>query len=111
MSSLNGSDPKESVVKHRLILIATALLALAPFSARAAEKTVVLNVHHAYCALCPSIVTKTLQQVSGVRLVAVTKPDAAGNMAATVTFDDAASDATKLIAATTNAGYPAELKN
>ena len=79
--------------------------------AQAAERTAKLNVHHAYCELCPSIVTKALQQVSGVKAVEVTKPDAAGDMAATVTFDDAVTAVSQLVAAATNAGYPTEPAN
>ena len=76
--------------------------------AQAGERTVKLNVHHAYCTLCPSIVTKALQNVSGVKAVEVAKPSAAGDMAATVTFDDAVATVPQLVAATTNAGYPTE---
>lgn len=91
--------------------IATATLVLLIFAglAQAAEKTIPLNVHHAYCELCPSIVTKALKRVSGVKAVEVTKPNKAGDMTATITFDDAVTSVPALIAATTNAGYPAEL--
>src|SRR5487761_275588 len=77
--------------------------------AQAAEQTVALNVHHAYCALCPSIVTKAHKVVSGVKAVEVTKPNKAGDMTATVTFNDAVTSVPALVTATTNAGYPAEL--
>jgi len=93
------------------VAAAALVIALSPLSTRAAEKTATLNVHHAYCELCPSIVTKAIRKVPGVKAVEVTKADAAGDMAATVSFDDAAADVPKLIAAATNAGYPAELKN
>lgn len=95
---------------HRIALLALAGL-ISAGAAQAAEKTAKLNVHHAYCELCPSIVTKALQRVSGVRTVEVTKPDAAGNMAATVTFDDAVTSVPQLVAAATNAGYPTEFAN
>lgn len=91
--------------------VATATFALLIFAgfAQAAEQTVALNVHHAYCALCPSIVTKALKGVSGVKAVEVTKPNNAGDMTASITFDDAVASVPALVTATTNAGYPAEL--
>ena len=92
---------------HRVAIVTLAFLISAGV-AQAAERTAKLNVHHAYCELCPSIVTKALQRVSGVKAVEVTKPDAAGNMVATVTFDDAVATVPHLVAATTNAGYPTE---
>ena len=92
---------------HRVAILTLAGLISAGV-AQAAEKTATLNVHHAYCELCPSIVTKALQHVSGVKAVEVTKPNAAGDMAATVTFDDAVATLPQLVAATKNAGYPTE---
>ena len=94
-------------MKHRIALLIPALL-MSGGVAQAAERTTKLNVHHAYCELCPSIVTKALQHVSGVKAVVVTKPDPAGDMAATVTFDDAVATVPQLVAAATNAGYPTE---
>ena len=91
------------------IAAATAALLISAGLAQAAEQTVALNVHHAYCALCPSIVTKALKGVSGVKAVEVTKPNKAGDMTATVTFNDAVTSVPALVTATTNAGYPAEL--
>jgi mercuric ion binding protein len=87
------------------------LIALSPLAAHAAEKTVVLDVENATCDLCAPIVKKTLSRVSGVTSVQVAEANANSNAVATVTFDDATADVTKLIAATTNAGYPAHLKN
>ncbi|HUZ73780.1 MAG TPA: mercury transporter [Stellaceae bacterium] len=91
------------------IAAATLVLLSSAGLAQAAEQTVALNVHHAYCALCPSIVTKALGSVSGVKAVEVTKPNKAGDMTATVTFDNAVASVPALVTATTNAGYPAEL--
>jgi copper chaperone CopZ len=54
-------------------------------------------------------VTKALQNVSGVSLVKVASPSAAGDMTATVTFDDAITTVARLVGATTNAGYPSEV--
>jgi mercuric ion binding protein len=86
-------------------------LALSPLAVQAAERTVVLNVDNATCALCAPIVKKTLLRVQGVTAVQVAEADAEASAVATVTFDDAAADVSKLIAASTNAGYPAHLKN
>jgi len=96
----------------RVSIAAAALaLALLPLAAQAAEKTVVLNGDNATCALCAPIVKKTLLRVQGVTAVQVAEANAEASTVATVTFDDAAADVPKLIAATTNAGYPAHLKN
>jgi mercuric ion binding protein len=93
--------------------IATAALAIAlsPLAAQAAEKTVVLNVDNATCELCGPIVKKTLSRVQGVTAVQIKEATANAGAVATVTFDDAAADVPKLIAAVTNIGYPARLKN
>jgi mercuric ion binding protein len=82
---------------------------LAPFVAHAGEATTVLNVHHAYCALCPSIVKQTLERVKGVTNVTVGQADANGDMLATIKFDDAQASPAVLIKATTGQGYPAEI--
>lgn len=44
-------------------------------------------------------------------VTAVQVAEAGASAVATVTFDDATVDVPKLIAAATNAGYPARLKN
>ena len=96
----------------RISIVAAALaMALSPLVAQAAEKTVVLNVDNATCALCAPIVKKTLSRVQGVTAVQVAEANAEASAVATVTFDDATADVPKLIAAATNAGYPARLKN
>jgi len=87
------------------------VIALSPLAARAAEKTVVLDVDNATCELCAPIIKKTLSRVSGVKAVQVAGATANSRAVATVTFDDASADVSKLIAASTNAGYPAHLKN
>lgn len=96
----------------RISVTAAALaMALSTLAAQAAEKTVVLNVDNATCELCAPIVKKTLSRVKGVTAVQVAEANADSGAVATVTFDDAAADVSKLIAAATNAGYPAHLKN
>lgn len=96
----------------RLTMTAAAfLIALSPLATRAAEKTVVLDVENATCELCAPIVKKTLSRVSGVKAVQVAEAKDNSGAVATVTFDDTTADVAKLIAAATNAGYPAHLKN
>ena len=96
----------------RFAIAATALaIALSPSVTRAAEKTVVLNVDNATCELCPPIIKKTLSRVSGVSAVEMGGATADASTVATVTFDDAKTTVAQLITATTNAGYPAHLKN
>lgn len=93
-----------------LLLVASAVAWLiAPLSARAAERTVVLNVHHADCALCAPIVKGTLERVKGVEAVKVAQPNKMADVTAKVTFDDGATSIPMLIAATTKAGYPADV--
>ncbi len=96
----------------RLSLTAVAVaIALSPFAAFAGEKTVILNVDNASCELCAPIVKKSLSRVEGVKSVQITEVNADSGAVATVTFDDATADVPKLIAAATNAGYPARLQN
>jgi len=93
------------------VTAAVLAIALSPLAAQAAEKTVVLTVDNATCELCAPIVKKTLSRVEGVKAVEVIEAHANSGAVATVTFDDTAADVPKLIAATTNAGYPSHLKN
>jgi mercuric ion binding protein len=96
----------------RLSVTAIAVaIALSPLAAYAGEKTVILNVDNASCELCAPIVKKSLSQVEGVKSVQITEANADSGAVATVTFDDATADVPKLIAAATNAGYPARLQN
>lgn len=96
----------------RLSTAATAFaIMLSPLAVQAAEKTVVLNVANASCELCGPIVKKALSRIEGVKSVQITEVSADSGAVATVTYDDATSDVSKLIAAATNAGYPAKLKN
>ncbi len=94
-------------------VVAAAVLAvmLSPLSGQAAEKTVMLNVDNATCDLCAPIVKKTLSRVTGVKAVQVKEANALSGAVATVTFDDAVTNVPALIAATTNAGYPARAVN
>jgi mercuric ion binding protein len=90
-------------------LLAAFGIVVAPLAAHAGEATVVLDIHHAYCQLCPSIVKKTLEHVNGVTSVAVGQADANGNMLATVKYDDAQGSPATMIKAAADQGYPAEV--
>lgn len=96
----------------RYLAAAAALaLMLSPLAAQAGEKTVVLNVANATCALCAPIVKKSLARVPGVAAVEVKQEGQMADLVARVTFDDAVANVPALIAATTNAGYPSHLVN
>jgi len=88
-------------------LAALALLAGAALAgdALAAERTVMLKVDNMTCDLCAPTVRKSLSRIQGVIRVEVS----AERETATVTFDDAKTDASSLTAATKNAGYPSRL--
>lgn len=96
-------------MKYRLAMAAAVALLLPALSAQAAQRTVVLTVHHAGCTLCGPIVKGTLERVKGVQAVAVSQSDAMADVTAKVTFDDASTSIPMLIAATTKAGYPADV--
>jgi mercuric ion binding protein len=95
-------------MKHLLIIAAGSAL-LGSFAAQAAEQTIALAVHHADCALCAPIVKGTLEKVKGVNTVSVSQPNDTADVTAKVTFDDSTTNVPQLIAATTKAGYPAEV--
>ncbi len=95
----------------RLSITAALAIALSPFAAYAGERTVVLGLENATCELCGPIVKRTLSRVSGVKSVQLIEANADSGAVATITFDDTTADVGKLIAAATNAGYPAHLKN
>jgi len=98
-------------MKTHLVAVVSALLVCAPLSVQAAEKTVVLKVKNADCVLCPPIVKNSLARVPGVKAVEMKQASQMADFIATVTFDDALANVPKLIAATTNAGYPSSLAN
>lgn len=90
---------------------ASLLILLSPLPALAAPKTVVLDVHNATCELCGPIVKRVLGRVSGVKDIAIKDDKAYADALVTVTFDDAMTNTGALIAATTNVGYPTEIKH
>ena len=88
-------------------LLLTALLSLSSFGAFAEVKTVTLEVPTMNCATCRITVKKSLENVDGVENAKVTyKPKLA-----VVSFDDTKTNINALIAATTKAGYPSNLKS
>lgn len=97
------------MIRNVARLIALGLL-VSPLAAHAADQTVALDVHHAGCVLCGPIVQRTLEHVKGVKTVHVSQPDGMADVTATVTFDDAQATPAALIKATTDHGYPADLR-
>lgn len=84
-------------------LLAAALVTLMPLAALASTpQTAVLDVQNMTCELCPVTVKKSLEKVVGVSQARI---DFA-KKTATVTFDADKTNATALVKATTDAGYP-----
>ena len=97
-------------MRNPLFFATVAITAvLLSWPVQAAEKTVVLDVKNADCVLCPPIVKQSLLRVSGVKEVKVSQANQMANFMATIVFDDAVTNEVALIAATTNAGYPAHV--
>lgn len=93
----------------RTISTALGMLALSIVgsTAWAAEQTVTLAVDNMYCALCPVTVSKAIERVDGVASVEVDFD----RKEAVVTYEDTQTNWEALAAASTNAGYPAHLKD
>jgi periplasmic mercuric ion binding protein len=72
----------------------------------AAERKVTLAVDNMTCESCPFIVKESLKKVSGVDNVVVSFE----KKTATVTYDDSHTNVDSLVAATTNAGFPAHIQ-
>jgi len=75
-------------------------------AAWAAPKTITLSVPGMTCATCPITIRAALKKVPGVTDVTVSYE----RLEAVVTFDDTKTNATALIKATTDAGYPSKVK-
>ena len=88
-------------------IFSTLFLALTFLTAPAiaASQTVMLAVPDMNCAVCPITVKKALLKVKGVKTVQVDLD----SRKATVNFDDAKTNITALIHATTEAGYPSSV--
>ncbi|MBA2593859.1 MAG: mercury resistance system periplasmic binding protein MerP [Pseudomonadota bacterium] len=87
--------------------LATIFALTAAFNAPvwAATKTVTLSVSGMTCAACPITVKKALTKVEGVAKTEVSFE----RKEAVVTFDDAKTNVSALIEATTDAGYPSRV--
>ena len=90
----------------RTALLTASLLAAG--SAFAAERNVTLDVENVSCITCAPIVKRTLSRVPGVSRVVVT--ERAGAAVATVTFDDQRVTPEALAVATTNVGFPSQVR-
>jgi len=95
-------------MRYSLLIVAFAA-ALLSWPAHGVEKTVVLDIKNANCVLCPPIVRQSLQRVSGVKTVKIDQANQMADFMATIIFDDAIANVSKLIAATTSAGFPARV--
>ncbi len=84
--------------------VALVFLVLAAATARAGERTVELSIADMYCALCPLTVATAIENVEGVKDVAVDFK----HKTATVVYDDAKATVAEVAAASTRAGYPAK---
>lgn len=84
------------------VFVLSLLIGLSAGAARAATRTVTLEVRNMSCSVCPLTVRKALGQVPGVQRVEVDYP----NRTAIVQFDDAIVSEDTLTAATAAAGYP-----
>jgi len=89
---------------HKILTFIVIGLLTSPLFA--AEKTIVLDVEHMTCPVCPITVKKSLERVDGVKDVTISFAD----KTASVTFDDAIANDEQLTKATTNAGYPSKVR-
>lgn len=87
-----------------ILVAAIAALPLSPVFA--ASKTVTLDVQKMKCATCPITIKKALSKVNGVRKIDVSLE----KKEAVVVFDDTQTNAAALVEATTNAGFPSNIK-
>ncbi|HEY3383508.1 MAG TPA: mercury resistance system periplasmic binding protein MerP [Vicinamibacterales bacterium] len=91
-------------MKQVLVAAVAAMLFASPVWA--ASRTVTLAVSNMTCAACPITVKKALTKVDGVSKATVDLD----KKEAVVTFDDARTSVAALIKATTDAGYPSQVK-
>lgn len=87
-------------------LFASLVLVAVAVPVWAATQTVTLSVPGMTCAACPITVKKALSRVEGVSKIDVSY----AGLEAVVTFDDVKTSVQALTKATTDAGYPSELK-
>jgi mercuric ion binding protein len=96
-------ESKENTMKKLMML--AALMTVGMGAAQAAERTIKVTVDNMYCAACPLTVSKAIQTVKGVKSAKVDYK----TKTAVVVFDDATAAVEAIMAASTNAGYPARL--
>jgi len=89
-----------------VFIVAAMLGNIVSGSVSAEERTISLEVERMTCPACPLIVRKALGRVDGVKSVEVLFE----KKIAVVTFDDEKTGNEVLVAASTNAGYPATVK-
>lgn len=82
------------------------LLFIAPTLALGVERTVDLSVPGMTCPVCPITIKKSLEKVDGVKAVHVEYE----NKTTRVVYDDEATTVQRLLSATAQAGYPAQVK-
>ena len=80
--------------------------AKSPIQTQNSSQSVMLDMQNMTCAMCNITIKKALQGVDGVRDVNVDSD----TETATVTFDPQKTNSKSLIKATTNAGYPATVR-
>ncbi len=90
-----------------LLCIVIGFWLLAAFQMVSAEEKVILKIDNMFCASCPHIVKKKLSSLDGV----VSADVSYEQQVATVIYDDGKLKVDDLITATTNAGYPSEVKS
>ncbi len=90
----------------KILATVIALAATLSSPAWAATKTVTLSVPGMDCPVCPITVKKALTKIDGVSKVDVDFD----KRQAVVIYDDAKTNVGALTKATTNAGYPATVK-
>jgi mercuric ion binding protein len=93
-------------MKKSLSVFALIAAVMTASTAFAGERTITFAVDNMTCASCPYIVKNSMAAVPGVEKVAVSFQA----KTATVTFDDARTNADTIAAASMNAGYPAHLR-
>lgn len=104
--------PKAALIALALALSGGTLLPLAPpASAQSAavqvpvgEQTQTFTIENMTCALCPLTVRTAIENVGGVKTVAVDFEA----KTATVVYDSSVGTVEAIAAASTNAGYPAK---
>ena len=86
-------------------IAAAFLLSLFALPAFAGEQAVKLSVPGMFCASCPYVVQAAIGKVEGVKAVTADVDSRTAN----VIFDDAVATVDAILAATSNAGYPASV--